>query len=84
MTSYTITQGETWDGDDERRWTHFVRTDSGELAVKYFDDRDIAHSSTDSHSVVSTACDKLGLPGPDWVDHDGEHIHFGYGKPDPE
>lgn len=80
MTAYTITQGDTWEGD-ERRWTHFVHDEHGARISQYHDERDISKASTDSHDVVSTACSELGLPFPDWVDHDGGYIHFGYGTP---
>ena len=65
------------DEDRSGRWTHFVTSTSGYAAAKYHDERTIS-ASQDPWAIARTAADHLGLPEPDFVDHDGDYIHFGY------
>lgn len=71
--TYTVT-----DYYDKRTgvWFHVVRDDN-DVVVQYADDRTI-DSGSDSWEIAIRAASEAGLPGPDWVDHDGEFIHFGH------
>lgn len=75
--TYTITSGKS---PDNGRLMHYIRT-SGVPVTAYRDDRPI-NAASDSHDIVLTACDKLDSPEPDFVEHDGEYIHFGYDNND--
>lgn len=71
--TYTITN------DEDRKtgkWMHYV-TDADGDTKRYADDRTI-DAACDSHPIAYRAAMELGLPEPDWIDHDGEFIHFGY------
>lgn len=40
----------------------------------------IIKADTDSGKVVSHVIQTMGIDEPNWIDHDGEYIHFGYGE----
>jgi len=75
--SYTI----EWSATPSRRGFYVVTDDEGDR-VGMCDAKESIIASTDSHGVVAYVISTLGMDEPEWVEHDGEYIHFGYGKPE--
>ncbi len=77
MTLYTITNTQN---QRTGAWMHYVRDADGDT-IRYHDER-LINATCDSHAIAERAAVELDLPKPDWIDHDGEYIHFGYNEPE--
>lgn len=68
-----------WYMSPSRREFYLVQDADGDR-IGICDAFGLINASTDSGKVVSHVIQTMGFDDPDWIDHDGEYIHFGYGE----